>query len=103
MSDRDTELWGEEQSDADAYKGAGISRERRDPMIYPELTTALQILPSHSIQRVTEALERLMEEDAAADRSFIVNAGTRFLRLRSTSRPVRGRSARSGRNDISRR
>ena len=32
---------------------------------------SLQILPPHSIQRVTEALERLMEEDAAADRPFI--------------------------------
>jgi hypothetical protein len=30
-----------------------------------------QILPPHSIQQVTEALERLMEEDAAADRPFI--------------------------------
>jgi hypothetical protein len=28
-------------------------------------------LPPHSIHRVTEALERLMEEDAAADRPFI--------------------------------
>ncbi len=62
------------------------------PTTYPELTKALQILPPDSIQRVTEALERLMEEDAAADRSFIVNAGTRVLRMRSTSRPVRGRS-----------
>jgi hypothetical protein len=32
---------------------------------------ALQILPPHSIHRVTEALERLMEEDAAADRPLI--------------------------------
>jgi hypothetical protein len=32
---------------------------------------ALQILPPQSIHRVTEALERLMEEDAAADRPFI--------------------------------
>jgi hypothetical protein len=28
-------------------------------------------LPPHSIHQVTEALERLMEEDAAADRPFI--------------------------------
>ena len=35
------------------------------------LAKALQILPPHSIHRVTEALERLMEEDAAADRPFI--------------------------------
>jgi hypothetical protein len=38
---------------------------------YQELAKALQILPPHSIHRVTEALERLMEEDAAADRPFI--------------------------------
>jgi hypothetical protein len=38
---------------------------------YQELANALQILPPHSIHRVTEALERLMEEDAAADRPFI--------------------------------
>ena len=36
-----------------------------------ELANALQILPPLSIHRVTEALERLMEEDAAADRPFI--------------------------------
>ena len=44
---------------------------RRIPITYQELTKALQILPPHSIHRVTEALERLMEEDAAADRPFI--------------------------------
>jgi hypothetical protein len=38
---------------------------------YQELANALQILPPHSIHRVTEALEHLMEEDAAADRPFI--------------------------------
>ena len=38
---------------------------------YQELANALQISPPHSIHRVTEALERLMEEDAAADRPFI--------------------------------
>ncbi len=38
---------------------------------YQELANALQILPPHSIHQVTEALERLMEEDAAADRPFI--------------------------------
>jgi hypothetical protein len=36
-----------------------------------ELAKALQILPPHSIHRVTEALVRLMEEDAAAKRPFI--------------------------------
>jgi hypothetical protein len=38
---------------------------------YQELANALQILPPHSIHRVTEVLERLMEEDAASDRPFI--------------------------------
>ena len=45
--------------------------KRRIPITYQELAKALQILPPHSIQQVTEALERLMEEDAAADRPFI--------------------------------
>ena len=45
--------------------------KRRILITYQELANALQILPPHSIQRVTEALERLMEEDAAADRPFI--------------------------------
>ena len=45
--------------------------KRRIPITYQDLAKALQILPPHSIHRVTEALERLMEEDAAADRPFI--------------------------------
>jgi hypothetical protein len=45
--------------------------KRQVPITYQELAKALQILPPHSIQQVTEALERLMEEDAAADRPFI--------------------------------
>ena len=45
--------------------------KRRIPITYRELAKALQILPPHSIHRVTEALERLMEEDAAANRPFI--------------------------------
>ena len=40
--------------------------KRRILITYQELANALQILPPHSIHRVTEALERLMEEDAAA-------------------------------------
>ena len=44
---------------------------RRTLITYQELANALQISPPHSIHRVTEALERLMEEDAAADRPFI--------------------------------
>ena len=45
--------------------------KRRIPIAYQELAKALQIAPPHSIQQVTEALERLMEEDAAVDRPFI--------------------------------
>ena len=45
--------------------------KRQIPITYQELAMALQILPPHSIHRVTEALERLMEEDVAADRPFI--------------------------------
>jgi len=45
--------------------------KRQIPITYQDLAKALQILPPHSIQQVTEALERLMEEDAAADRPFI--------------------------------
>jgi len=45
--------------------------KRRILITYQELANALQILPPHSIHRVTEALEHLMEEDAAADRPFI--------------------------------
>src|ERR1700693_5475715 len=48
----------------------GVAK-RRILITYQELAKALQILPPHSIHRVTEALERLMEEDAAADRPFI--------------------------------
>ena len=45
--------------------------KRQIPITYQDLAKALQILPPGSIHRVTEALERLMEEDAAADRPFI--------------------------------
>src|ERR1700732_2999469 len=85
--------------------------KRRILITYQELANALQILPPHSIHRVTEALEHLMEEDAAADRPFIaalvisgrVGACRRpVLQLRPTSGPVRGRSGRSGRLVVSR-
>ena len=45
--------------------------KRQIPITYQELAKALQILPPHSIHQVTEILEHLMEEDAAADRPFI--------------------------------
>src|ERR1700747_972228 len=44
--------------------------KRRILITYQERANALQISPPHSIHRVTEALERLMEEDAAGDRPF---------------------------------
>jgi hypothetical protein len=65
---------GRGQSVADACKGTRIPRERREapnPLYLQELAKALDILPPYSIHQVTEALERLMEEDAAADRPFI--------------------------------
>jgi hypothetical protein len=40
--------------------------QRRTTITYQELAKSLQISPPHSIHQVTEALERLMEEDAAA-------------------------------------
>ena len=42
------------------------SRSAESSLPTRKLANALQILPPHSIHRVTEALERLMEEDAAA-------------------------------------
>ena len=74
MPDRDAELWGEDnRMPTHARVRAFLENvaKRQIPITYQELTKALQILPPHSIHRVTEALERLMEEDAAADRPFI--------------------------------
>jgi hypothetical protein len=45
--------------------------KRRILITYQELANALQILRPLSIHQVTEALEHLMQEDAAADRPFI--------------------------------
>ena len=62
------------QGGADACKGACVSRKRREAPIliaYQELANVLEILPPQSIHRVTVDLERLMEEDAVADRPFI--------------------------------
>ena len=87
--------------------------KRRILITYRELANALQILPPHSIRRVTEALEHLMEEDAAADRLFIAPLaiskargglpGPGFFDCARRLGPVRGRSGRSGREDVSRR
>jgi hypothetical protein len=86
--------------------------KRQIPITYQDLAKALQILPPHSIQRVTEALERLMEEDAAADRPFIaaLAISTAHGGLLAPGffdcarrRPLRGRSGRSGRMVVSRR
>jgi hypothetical protein len=59
------------QSVADACKGTAFlesAAKRRILFTYLELAKALDILPPYSIHQVTDALERLMEEDAAADR-----------------------------------
>ena len=45
--------------------------KRRILITYQELANVLEILPPQSIHRVTVDLERLMEEDAVADRPFI--------------------------------
>ena len=43
----------------------------RVPITYRDLATAMLLSPPHTIHQVTEALEQLMAEDAAADRPFI--------------------------------
>jgi hypothetical protein len=67
------------RSVADVCKGTRFLEnraKRRIPITYQELAKALQILPPHSIHRVTETLERLMEEDAARSRPFIAALAT---------------------------
>jgi uncharacterized Zn-finger protein len=44
---------------------------RAIPITYQALVKALQLLPPQTIQKVTNALERLMAEDAAAGHPFI--------------------------------
>ncbi len=44
---------------------------RRLPITYREAAKGLLLLPPNTIHQVTEALEQLMAEDAAADRPFI--------------------------------
>ena len=46
-------------------------RKRQIPVTYQAPARAFQILSPHSIYRVGEAPERLMEEDAEVDRQFI--------------------------------
>jgi hypothetical protein len=73
MPDRDAELW-ERTIGCRRMQECGFLEnfaKRQIPITYQELAKALQILPPHTIHRVTEAPERLMEEDAAADRPFI--------------------------------
>ncbi len=43
----------------------------RVPITYREAAKGLLLLPPNTIHQVTEALEQLMAEDAAADRPFI--------------------------------
>ena len=92
MPDRDAELWGEDNRlPTHARVRAFLENvaKRRISITYQELAKALQILPPHSIHRVTEALERLMGEDAAADRP---RTGRDVGRSRRTRAPV-GRHA----------
>ena len=44
---------------------------RRLPITYQEAAKGLRLSPPNTIHQVTQALERLMTEDAAADRPFI--------------------------------
>ncbi len=44
---------------------------RRLPITYREVAKELLLLPPNTIHQVTEALEQIMAEDAAADRPFI--------------------------------
>jgi len=43
----------------------------RLPITYQEVAKGLLLLPPNTIHQVTEALEQIMAEDAAADRPFI--------------------------------
>jgi hypothetical protein len=43
----------------------------RVPISYRDLAKAMRLSPPHTIHQLTEALEQLMAEDAAADRPFI--------------------------------
>jgi hypothetical protein len=104
------------QSGADATKGrvhfSKASAKRRILITYQKLAIALQILPPCSIHQVTDALEHLKQEDAAADRPFIAALAISKARggppgpgffdcARRLGRFAR-RSGRSGRKDVSR-
>ena len=84
---------------------------RRLPITYREAAKGLLLLPPDTIHQVTEALEQLMAEDAAADRPFIAPmviskwrgrlASTGLLRLCGSARTLRRRCNGSGRKGIS--
>ena len=44
---------------------------QRSPITYHEAATALRLSPPNTIHQVTQALEQLMAQDAAAERPFI--------------------------------
>jgi len=44
---------------------------QRSPISYHDAAKALRLSPPHTIHQVTQALEQLMAQDAAADRPFI--------------------------------
>ena len=45
--------------------------KRRRVVTYRDIASVLEVWPPNTIHQVTDTLERLMEEDAAADRPFI--------------------------------
>jgi len=48
-----------------------LATSRRLPITYGEASKDLQLLPPNTIHQITEALEQIMAEDAAAYRPFI--------------------------------
>jgi hypothetical protein len=48
-----------------------VAAQRRLPITYQKVAKGLLLAPPNTIHQVTEALEQLMAEDAAADRPFI--------------------------------
>ena len=72
--DRDMPNVGRGRSVADACKDARVLRKRRgspNPRYLPSAGEGFSNLVTHSIHRVAEPRERLMEEEASAERPFI--------------------------------
>ena len=72
--DRDMPNLGRGRSVADACKDARVLRKRRgspNPRYLPSAGEGFSNLVTHSIHRVAEAPERLLEEDGEVDHRFI--------------------------------